>query len=111
MDVTTTMWLMIDEELRQGIKTIPQIARTYGIDAKSIKDRNRKKKYVIARRHVEDPWWPESPELEKAKADYDAGLVEICTGREGDWFLLYCIPRKEPDTKRAAYFSRIFGDY
>lgn len=67
-------------------------------------------KYIVAVRHVCDPDWPDTPELRKAKADYDAGLVEMAQGRDGDWFIQYSIPRKRPVKDRIPYFSFQLGD-
>ena len=56
--------------------------------------------------------WSMSEAMQKARQDYDDGLVELCTGRlkrkHGDVLVLYCIPRKKPDPRRRPYFSAVY---
>ena len=47
--------------------------------------------------------WASTPAILKAKHDYDAGLTEMCTGRDGDVLILYSIPRKTR-ARRTPYF-------
>lgn len=127
--LTSYMEALIDEDLAKGTLTIRQIARRFGVDPKYVEQRQKAKDntpsnqlsedgwgredlrpYVIARKHVEEAEWPITDEIVQAKIDYDEGRVEICTGRDGKYFILYRIPRSEVDEKREPYFSRIFGD-
>lgn len=128
--LTKYMQDLIDEDLAKGTLTTRQIARRYGVDPKYVEQRLRVqnntpsnsklsedgwgreelRKYAIARKHVEEAEWPITDEIVQAKIDYDEGRVEICTGRDGEYFILYRIPRSEVDEKREPYFSRIFGD-
>lgn len=128
--LTKYMQDLIDEDLAKGTLTTRQIARRYGVDPKYVEQRLRAQNntpsnsklsedgwgreelrpYAIARKHVEEAEWPITDEIVQAKIDYDEGRVEICTGRDGEYFILYRIPRSEVDEKREPYFSRIFGD-
>lgn len=128
--LTKYMQDLIDEDLAKGTLTTRQIARRYGVDPKYVEQRLRVQNntpsnsklsedgwgreelrpYAIARKHVEEAEWPITDEIVQAKIDYDEGRVEICTGRDGEYFILYRIPRSEVDEKREPYFSRIFGD-
>ena len=51
--------------------------------------------------------WPEEDEvaINLARMQYDAGLVELCQGREGQFIILYAIPNKQPAAERH-YFSK-----
>lgn len=63
-------------------------------------------KYLVARRSVlaTGGWDNKQPEIAKARKDYDAGLIEMATGRDGEFLLLYAIPRRV----RAARFRQYF---
>lgn len=51
--------------------------------------------YLVARRRSRGSRWDnDSPEIKEAREMYEAGTVELATGRDGDWVLLYAIPRK-----------------
>lgn len=52
--------------------------------------------YIVSIRHAEHTHWPEADlsKIEQARANYEAGTHEICQGRDRDWFVLYCVPRK-----------------
>ena len=60
--------------------------------------------FLIACRHASAPW-ERTPVVEQAKAAYDAGLVEICTGRDFDTFFLYAIPRRKPGRPRRYFLA------
>lgn len=62
--------------------------------------------YLIARRTKHEPWDNQAT-IASAREEYDAGTIEMCQGRDGDFLLLYRIPRKVP-AKPRAYFS---GEY
>ena len=53
------------------------------------------RKYIVSRRHSDNPVWPreDQKKIEEARAAYEAGTHEIVTGRDRGWLLLYCIPR------------------
>jgi len=63
--------------------------------------------YLISRRYV-DSTWPAMDEavISKARQDYDDGKIELVTGRDGFYQILYRIPRKIIDTARKPWFSR-----
>ena len=64
------------------------------------------RKYIISRRYI-DQEWPAMDDvvIENARKDYDKGKVEMVTGRDGFYQLLYRIPRTRIDKKRKAYFE------
>lgn len=64
------------------------------------------REFLIARR-TKHEGWDNQPTIASAREEYDAGIIEMCQGRDGDWLLLYRIPRKVPAPPRA-YFS---GEY
>jgi hypothetical protein len=52
--------------------------------------------HALSIRHIFDDWpVGDLAAISRAKRDYDEGLVELCTGRVGEHFVLYCIPRKQ----------------
>lgn len=62
------------------------------------------RRYALQRKFVADLWVADDG-LKRARAAYDQGQVEIATGRDGDWQILYVIPRKRPDPQRRPYFE------
>lgn len=48
--------------------------------------------------------WPSTPEIQKARDEYDEGLVELATGRHGNYLTLYKFPRTTR-AKRSPYFT------
>lgn len=68
------------------------------------------RRYIVARRSVHDQTWPASDELAIARREYDAGLCELCTGRDGDWLILYKIPRQQRDMKRTPWLTVRSGE-
>ena len=61
------------------------------------------RRHIVARRAIWTDW--DNPEgVAQARADYDAGLSEMCQGRDGDIMILYSIPRVNP-CKPRDYFS------
>lgn len=60
--------------------------------------------YLAARRKVSDASWDnDSPEIQQARADYEAGTHTMVTGRDGNWLLMYLIPQDRV-TPRPDYF-------
>lgn len=53
------------------------------------------RKHTIAIKHCQNPYWPKASDLkiEDARNKYEAGTHEMLTARDGDWFILYCVPR------------------
>lgn len=62
--------------------------------------------FLVSRKASGDGW-PEADEakIEEVREAYDAGLVEICQGRDGDFILLYAIVRKRQVKRVCPYFS------
>lgn len=59
--------------------------------------------FTAARRRAGTGWNNASPELRRARRAYEEGTVELATGRDGLWEILYAIPRKRP-SPRPHYF-------
>ena len=49
--------------------------------------------YLVARKQAHAAWHNRDPEIVAARRAYDAGTHEMVTGRDGQWLLLYSIPR------------------
>lgn len=66
------------------------------------------RKYIISRRYI-DQEWPAMDDvvIENARKDYDAGKIEMATGRDGFYQVLYRIPRERFDKKRKPYFQGV----
>lgn len=62
------------------------------------------RKYVVARRTVEGSEWSRPFAVAHARAQYDAGNVELAQGRSKSHFFLYAFPLKEKTT-RVPYFG------
>lgn len=65
------------------------------------------RRHIVSVRRRGDPGWPlqDKQALEKARRDYDAGLVDMFQGHEGRWVIQYAKRRKKPDANRRPYFS------
>lgn len=50
-------------------------------------------KFIVALKHVNEPWDNSSEELRKARQRFEAGTHEMCQGRDGDTIIQYSIPR------------------
>lgn len=61
--------------------------------------------YLVARKHPTGLWDNAEPAIRAARRAYEAGTHELTTGRDGDWLLLYSIPRKKAVKGRSNYFS------
>ena len=117
---------MILEDLAKPNADVSKIARVYGYPARMIREllcsepapatfeeqnggrgRESLQKYIVSRT-LAGAAWPELDReiIEKARLDYDAGVIEMCQGRDGDWIILYAIPRTKV-TERHPYFTAI----
>lgn len=66
-------------------------------------------KLVIAERYAGTPWpafGDTALKIAQARKQYEEGLVEMATRREGRMEYLYAIPRKRPGTRRPGYFNK-----
>lgn len=63
------------------------------------------REFTVARRRVSAGQWDnEEPAIAQARADYEAGIIDMATGRDGGWLILYAFPRKKRDP-RPCYFE------
>lgn len=62
------------------------------------------RRFIVAVRHVDTGWPRKDAKIDKAREDYDKGIVELCQGRDGFNIILYAIPRKRR-IKRPVYFK------
>lgn len=55
------------------------------------------RQYMISIRHMYETGWPRADKavIERARRAYDAGYVEMCQARDGNWIILYSIRRKK----------------
>ena len=53
-------------------------------------------KHIVATRHCDGSWSSDDQsDIDKARANYEAGTHEMCQGRDRDWFVLFSIPRRK----------------
>ncbi len=60
--------------------------------------------YTVARKRAWETWNNEDNDIATARNMYEAGVVELATGRDGDWLILYAFPRKKREPNREGYF-------
>lgn len=60
--------------------------------------------FIVSRKRPWEAWDNANEPVAGARAAYEAGTHEMATGRDGDWLILYLIPRKKVDPHRAGYF-------
>jgi hypothetical protein len=63
--------------------------------------------FIVARKRAHQAWDNTIPEIAKARLDYEAGTHNMCTGRDGDWLILYSKPQARV-TPRPDYFKPEF---
>lgn len=61
--------------------------------------------HLVARKRAHETWDNTNPDIAAARAEYEAGTHEMTTGRDGDWLLLYSIPRQKPAEPRPDAFK------
>lgn len=61
-----------------------------------------KQKNIIARRHVCQDWLDD---LSHYKKLHDQGRVNICQGRDGNYFILYAQHNPSPVSRRAYFYT------
>jgi len=69
--------------------------------------RNDLKKYMIAKTRTHQEWDNTDPKIKKARQDFDDGKIEMCTGRDGLYLILYAIPRKVVKMNNKPYFTEL----
>jgi len=62
-------------------------------------------KYIVARKRAWETWNNEDNDIATARNMYEGGVVELATGRDGDWLILYSIPRVKRVKDREGYFQ------
>ena len=93
------------------VKLVWQIVDQHSDKLSSFSERNgglgrpEMQRYLVARRQVTARQWDNDlPEIAKARANYESGTIEMMTGRDGGWLILYAIPRKKT-SPRQDYFK------
>lgn len=61
--------------------------------------------HLVGRKRAHEVWENSELAIAEARSRYEAGTHEMCTGRDGDWLLLYSIPRNEPTAPRPDAFK------
>lgn len=72
---------------------------------------NKGRLRVVSVRHRDDAGWPvqDRRAIERAREQYDAGLIEMVQGRQSPWVIQYAATRRRPNPKREPWFSRVLG--
>ena len=64
------------------------------------------RQYIVAIRHSDTPEWDNtSEEISEARSAYEAGTHEMCTGYDGDYTILYSIPRSIPQPRPGYFYA------
>lgn len=63
--------------------------------------------FLVGRKRAHETWDNSDPLIAGARDAYEAGTHDMATGRDGDWLLLYSIPKRRV-TPRPAYFQPEF---
>jgi len=125
MELSPETTSLILEEMADPNTDIFKVSRAYGVPVTLIREllpyqapvsfkekhgglgRPSLQQYTVARTRAGYAWQMiDASAIRTARVNYDAGTHEMCTGRDGDWLILYCIPRRYTDRKRRPYFSR-----
>lgn len=79
------VWKLIEENTAY-LKDTPE--RFGGMGRPELQD------FIVARRAIRGPRWENSdPNIMKARELYEKGHIDMATGRDGSWEILYAIPR------------------
>lgn len=130
--VTETLVNELVRELRSPKNTPVRVATRYGVPVSLVRflmqetpsptsvftkhsedgwGRKSLRPYIVARKGADEAWKEEDKEaIEKARVEYDAGLVELCQGRDSDFIILYAVKRKKPAKRSYKYFEIIEED-
>jgi hypothetical protein len=108
-DLKTTGWDFTRVARMYGV-TIQFLQREFYTEAENLKTPGnpRLAKHLVSLRTVDSDCWPErdAVKIDQARADYDAGKVEMCQGKADGFFLLYAIPRKVLASRRQFFSGR-----
>lgn len=85
------------------VRTIDVLHNKRFVVSEDGKGRPELRKHTICVKHVDAPW-PDSEAIAKARSNYNLGLIEMCTARDGLHNILYAIPRKVRHRDRKQYF-------
>ena len=115
--------LLLERLKKEGPLGYERIARAFDLSISEVRDLDiehnnrfhgydveRMKQYEVARCRPEKGWNNTLRSIREAREKYDAGLIEMVTGRCGKELILYAIPRVHIDRKREPYFSRKFQE-
>ena len=91
------VWQVIENEDSQYL-LMPNPTRFEGMGRPALR------KYIVARKKSTAEWDNLDPKVAKARKDYEAGAIEMATGRDGSWLILYAIPRRRK-APRPGYFT------
>lgn len=62
-------------------------------------------RYAVARRMITTRQWDNNdPDIAATRSRYELGVIDMATGRDGGWLILYAFPRKKPQP-RFEYFK------
>lgn len=124
MNIDTTLEQEIVAELRK-VRAPAKVARNLGLDIRTVlfvsdkiggASRNNRPEtyggrgrpdlapYYVSRKRAYQAWDNSDPDIAAARAAYEAGTHEMVTGRDGDWLILYSIPRNKVQP-RPDYFK------
>lgn len=90
-------------------RTVLEIIDEHGHKVSQIQERHEGwgrpelRDFLVARTKAGTSWDNDEPEIAEARRAYEAGTVELCTGRDGRYLLLYAFPRKRKEP-RPGYF-------
>jgi hypothetical protein len=125
---------MILEDLKVPGADISRVSRHYGVPLRILRDmatetpvptsvsgsletnggfgRPELIRFTLSRTLAGMPWPIEDQgAIDAARINYDAGFLEMCQGRDGNWLILYAIPRREVAVRASKYFVRRDGYY
>lgn len=131
--VTETLIVELQRELKGNRPNPVRIAARYGVPAAMVRyimqespspnttfskvsedgwGQPNLRPYLVSRKAAGDGWPEEDKEkIEVERENYDDGISEMCQGRDGDFILLYSIPRKRKINRRYRTFSEDIVEY
>lgn len=65
------------------------------------------RQFMMARKRANVPWDNDEPAIAEARRRYEAGTHTMCTGRDGEWLILYSIPLRKRDPKPDYFIPEI----